>query len=97
MSLVMYAAVAGGSGLGATICCSLWLMTGVGFISINGTLATLSGNLIGSGVTRLRAHLFAGGLIPPEAWRVFFTIGVLGALTIISSFALCNWFVGMAS
>ena len=29
-----------------------------------------------------------GGLILPEAWRAFFAVGLLGALTTFSSFAL---------
>lgn len=84
MSLVIYAAVAAGGALWAMLRYSLSLLTGAGFFGINGPLATLSVNVVGSGVM----GLVAGGLILPEAWRAFFAVGLLGALTTFSSFAL---------
>ena len=88
MSLVIYAAVAAGGALGAMLRYSVSLLTGAGFFGINGPLATLSVNGVGSGVMGLLAGLVAGGLILPEAWRAFFAVGLLGALTTFSSFAL---------
>ena len=88
MSLVIYAAVAAGGALGAMLRYSVLLLAGAGFFGINGPLATLSVNVVGSGVMGLFASLVAGGLILPEAWRAFFSVGLLGALTTFSSFAL---------
>ena len=88
MSLVIYAAVAAGGALGAMLRYSVSLLTGAGFFGINGPLATLSVNVVGSGVMGFLAGLVAGGLILPEAWRAFFAVGLLGALTTFSSFAL---------
>ena len=80
MSLVIYLAVAAGAALGAMLRYSVSLLTGAGFFSINGPLATLSVNVVGSGVMGLLAGLVAGGLILPEAWRASFAVGLLGAL-----------------
>ena len=88
MSLVISAAVAAGGALGAMLDYSVLLLTGSGFFGINGPLATLSVNVVGSGVMGLLAGLVAGGLILPEAWHAFFAVGLLGALTTFSSFAL---------
>ena len=88
MSLVIYVAVAAGGALGAMLRYSVSLLTGAGFFGITGPLATLSVNVVGSGVMGLLAGLVAGGLILPEAWRAFFAVGLLGALTTFSSFAL---------
>ena len=88
MSLVICAAVAACGALGAILRYSVSLLTGAGFLGINGPLATLSVNVTGSGVMGLLAGLVAGGLILPEGWRVFFAVGLLGALTTFSSFAL---------
>ena len=88
MSLVIYVAVAAGGALAAMLRYSVSLLTGAGFFGITGPLATLSVNVVGSGVMGLLAGLVAGGLILPEAWRAFFAVGLLGALTTFSSFAL---------
>ena len=88
MSLAMYAAVAGGGALGAMLRYSVSLLTGAGFFGINGPVATLIVNVCGSGLMGLFAGLVAGGLMVPEAWRAFIAIGLLGALTTFSSFAL---------
>jgi CrcB protein len=88
MSLVIYAAVDAGGAFWATLRYSVSLLTGAGFFGINGPLATLSVNVVGSGVMGLLAGLVAGGLILPEAWRAFFAVGLLGTLTTFSSFPL---------
>ena len=88
MSLVIYGAVAAGSALGVMLRYRVSLLAGAGFFGINGPLATLSVNVVGSGVMGFFAGLVAGGLILPEAWRAFFSVGLLGALTTFSSFAL---------
>ena len=88
MSLAMYAAVAIGGALGAMLRYSVSLMTGAGFFGINGPVATLTVNKCASGVIGLLAGLVAGGLILPELWRAFLKVGLLGALTTFSSFAL---------
>ena len=44
--------------------------------------------MVGIGVMGLLAGLVAGGLILLEAWRAFSAVGLLGALTTFSSFAL---------
>jgi CrcB protein len=88
MRLVIYAAVAPGGALGAMPRYSVSLRAGAGFFGINGPLATLSVNVIGSCVMGLLAGLVAGGLILPEAWRAFFAAGLLGVLTTFSSLAL---------
>ena len=88
MSLVIYAAVTAGGTLGSMLRYSVSLLAGADFFGINGTLATLSVNVVGTGVMGLLAGLVAGGLILPEAWRAFFAVGLLGALTTFSSFAL---------
>ena len=67
---------------------SVSLLAGPSFFGINGPLATLSVNVIGSGVMGFLAGLVAGGLILPEAWHAFSAVGLLGALTTFSSFAL---------
>ena len=88
MRLVIYAAVAAGGALGAMLRYNVSLLAGASFFGINGPLATLSVNVIGSGVMGLLAGLVAGGLILPEALHAFFAVGLLGALTTFSSFAL---------
>ena len=88
MRLLIYAAVVAGGTLGAMLRYSVSLLAGAGFFGINGPLATLSVNVIGSGVMGLLDGLVAGGLILPEAWHAFFAVGLLGALTTFSSFAV---------
>ena len=88
MSLVTYPAVAGGGALGALLRYSVPLLTDADFFGINGPLATLCLNVVGSGVMGLLAGLVAGGLIQLEACPAFSTVGLLGALTTFSSFAL---------
>ena len=88
MSLVKYAAVVAGGALGAMLRYSVSLLTDAGFFGIDSPLATLSVNVVGSGVMGLLAGMVAVGLILPTAWRAFFAVGLLGALTTFSSFAL---------
>ena len=88
MSLVIYAAVAAGGALGALLRYSVSLLADSGFFGINGPLATLCLNVVGSGVMVLLAGLVAGGLTLLEVWRAFPTVSLLGALTTFSCFAL---------
>ena len=88
MSLVIYAAVAAGGALGALLRYSVSLPADLGFFGINGPLATLCLNVVGSGVMVLLAGLVAGGLTQLEAWRAFSTVSLLGVLTTFSRFAL---------
>ena len=88
MSLVIYAAVAAGGAFGALLRYSASLLPDAGFFGINGPLAARCLNVVGSVVMGLLACLAAGGLILLEAWRVFYAVGLLGALTTFSSFAL---------
>ena len=66
MSLVIYAAVAAGGALGALLRYCVSLLADSGFFEINGSLATLCLNVVGSGVMGLLAGLVAGGLY---CWR----------------------------
>ena len=88
MNHVIHAAVAASGAFGVMLRYSVLLLTGAGFFGINGPLAMLSVNVVGSGVLGLLAGLVAGGLILPEAWCAFLEVGLLGALTTFSSFAL---------
>ena len=45
-------------------------------------------NIAGSGLMGCLAGAIAAGMVLPEAWRVFLAVGLLGALTTFSSFAL---------
>lgn len=58
------------------------------YFGIAGPLATLLVNIAGSGLMGCLAGAVAAGMVLPEAWRGFFAIGLLGALTTFSSFAL---------
>jgi CrcB protein len=64
------------------------LSVGAGLFGIAGPLATLLVNIAGSGLMGCLAGAVAAGMVLPEAWRGFFAIGLLGALTTFSSFAL---------
>lgn len=88
MSIAMYAAVAAGGAIGAVIRYSVSLFAGAGIFGIAGPMATISVNVIGSGLMGVLAGAIAAGLVLPEAWRGFFAVGLLGALTTFSSFAL---------
>ena len=53
---------------------------------IAGPLATLLVNIVGSGLMGCLTGAIAAGMVLPEAWRGFFAVGLLGALTTFSSF-----------
>mgnify|MGYP001977020361 CR=1 FL=1 len=84
----MYAAVASGGVIGAMLSYSVFLLMNVGFIGINGRLATVIVNLCNIGLMGFFADLALGGFMVPEAWCAFIAIGLVGAMTIFSSFAL---------
>lgn len=88
MSVAIYAAVAAGGAIGATIRYSVSAFVGAGVFGIPGPLATILVNVVGSGLMGLLAGAIAAGLVLPEAWRGFVAVGLLGALTTFSSFAL---------
>ena len=85
----MIAAVAAGGAIGAVLRygVSLSLSVGAGLFGIAGPLTTLLVNIAGSGLMGCLAGAVAAGMVLPEAWRGF-AIGLLGALTTFSSFAL---------
>jgi fluoride exporter len=64
------------------------LSFGTGLFGIAGPLATLLVNIARSGLMGCLAGAIASGMVLPETWRGFFAIGLLGALTTFSSFAL---------
>ena len=87
-SATMIAAVAAGGAIGAVLRYGISLSFGGGLFGIAGSLATLLVNIAGSGLVGCLAGAIAAGMALPEAWRVFFAVGLLGALTTFSSFAL---------
>ena len=87
MSLGMYLAVATGGALGAMARYSVTLFIGGGIFGVAGPLATIMVNIAGSALMGVFAGAVAGGMVVPEAWRGFFAVGFLGALTTFSSFA----------
>ena len=87
-SATMIAAVAAGGAIGAVLRYGVSLGIGAGLFGIAGPLGTLLVNIAGSGLMGCLAGAIAAGLVLPEAWRGFFVIGLLGALTTFSSFAL---------
>ena len=84
---MMVAVVAGGA-IGAMLRYSISLVTGLGIFGISGPLATLVVNGAGSALMGCLAGSVAAGLVLSEALRGFLAVGVLGALTTFSSFAL---------
>lgn len=84
----MYAAVAAGGATGAMLRYGVSQLVGAGIFGVAGPLATIIVNILGSGLMGVFAGAVAAGLILPEAWRGFLTVGLLGALTTFSSFAL---------
>ena len=87
-SATMIAAVAVGGAIGAVLRYGVRLSFGAGLFGIAGPLATLLVNIAGSGLMGCLAGAIAAGMVLPEAWRGFFAVGLLGALTTFSSFAL---------
>ena len=87
-SVTVIAAVAAGGAMGAVLRYGVSLSFGAGLFGIEGPLATLLVNVAGSGLMGCIAGAIAAGMVLPEAWRGFFAVGLLGALTTFSSFAL---------
>ena len=87
-NVAMIAAVAAGGAVGAVLRYLTSLAFDVGIFGIAGPLATLLVNIAGSAMMGGLAGLVAVGMVFPEAWRGFFAVGLLGALTTFSSFAL---------
>ena len=87
-SVTIIAAVAAGGAIGALLRYGVSLSFGNGLFGIAGPLATLLVNIAGSGLMGCLAGAIASGMVLPETWRGFFAIGLLGALTTFSSFAL---------
>ena len=77
-------AVGAGGAIGARIS----LVTGASIFGFSGPLATLFVNGAGSALMGCLAGSVAAGMVLPEALRGFLAVGVLGALTMFSSFAL---------
>ena len=88
MNVGMYLAVAAGGAIGAMLRYAVAQVIAVGMFGIAGPMATLAVNIAGSAIMGLVAGLVASGFILPEAWRGFLAVGLLGALTTFSSFAL---------
>ena len=87
-NVAMIAAVAAGGAVGAVLRYLTSLAFGAGIFGIAGPLATLLVNIAGSAMMGGLAGLVAVGMVFPEARRGFFAVGLLGALTTFSSFAL---------
>ena len=87
-SLMMVLVVAAGWAIGAVIRYLVSFWVGTSIFGISGPLATLAVNIVGCGFMGLLAGAVAGGMLLPEAWRGFVAVGLLGALTTFSSFAL---------
>jgi len=87
-SFAMVLVVAAGGAMGAVIRYLVSFWVGAGIFGILGPLATLIVNIIGCGLMGLLAGAVAGGMLLPDAWRGFVAVGLLGALTTFSSFAL---------
>jgi len=87
-NVAMIAAVAAGGAVGAVLRYLTSLAFGAGIFGIAGPLATLLVNIAGSAMMGGLAGLVAVGMVFPGAWRGFFAVGLLGALTTFSSFVL---------
>ena len=84
----MMAAVAAGGAIGAVLRYFASLVIGVGIFGVSGPLATLVVNIGGSALMGCLAGGIAAGMVLSEAWRGFLAVGMLGAFTTFSSFAL---------
>jgi CrcB protein len=84
MSVGLYAAVAAGGAIGAMLRYTVSLFLGAGLFGFTGPLATVTVNVVGSGLM----GLLAGGFALPEPVRAFVVIGLLGALT---TFPALRW------
>ena len=94
---MMIAAVATGGAIGAVLRYTTSLVVGAGIFGMAGPLATLLVNIAGSAMMGGLAGLIAAGMVLPETWRGFFAVGLLGALTTFSSFALDSYGFWMRS
>ena len=88
MNIAMFAAVAAGGAIGAMVRYGVSLVAGAGFFGIAGPFATMLVNVLGCGLMGIIAGFVANGIVLPDAWRAFGAVGLLGALTTFSSFAL---------
>ena len=84
----MIAAVAAGRAIGNVLLYWVTLSCGAGLFGMAGPLATLLVNIGGSGLMGCLGGAIAAGMVLPEAWWGFFAVGLLGALTTVSSFSL---------
>ena len=87
-TITMMTAVAAGGAIGAMLRYSISLVIGAGIFGVSGPMATLVVNIAGSALMGCLAGSVAAGVVLPEAWRGFLAVGVLGALTTFSSFAM---------
>ena len=87
-SEAVIAAVAAGGAIGAVLYYEVSLSVGAGLSGIAGPLATLLVKIADPGLMDCLAGSIAAGMVFSEAWVGFFAIGLLGALTTFSSFAL---------
>ncbi len=88
VSFSMIAAVSAGGALGAVLRYLVSLWVGVGLFGMPGPMATLVVNIVGSALMGMLSGWIALGIVIPEVWRNFLAVGLLGALTTFSSFAL---------
>ena len=84
----MIAAVAVVEAIGAILGFWASLSVGASLFGVTGPSAALLVNVVGLGLMGCLAGAIAASMILPEAWRGFFAISLLGALTTFSSFAL---------
>ena len=87
-TMTMMAVVAVGGAIGAVLRYSISLLIGAGIFGVSGPMASLVVNVAGSALMGCLAGSVASGLLVPEVWRGFLAVGVLGALTTFSSFAM---------
>jgi fluoride ion exporter CrcB/FEX len=86
MALAIMIAAVGTTG--AILYYGVSFSVGAGLFGIAGPLATLLVNSAYLGLMVCLAGAIAAGIVLPEAWRGFFVIGSLGALTTSFGFAL---------
>ncbi len=87
-TMTMMVAVAAGGAIGAVLRYSVSITVGAGVFGVSGPLATLAVNIAGSALMGFITASVAAGMVLPEVWRGFLTVGVLGAFTTFSSFVL---------
>ena len=87
-TMTMITAVAAGGAIGAVLRYNVSVVIGAGIFGVSGPLATLVVNVAGSALMGCLAGGIAAGMALSESWRGFLAVGILGALTTFSSFAL---------